>query len=163
MGARPSIIQPLFHPIIQSPLHSMPSEIFIVVSTSATVSTGHYLTSGIWQQRPKHWRGYYLKHCSLMTALMANNEHHLQVIVDKFSEAANKFGLKISLSKTEAFFQTAPVISPQQPCSPSDGTQPKNVESFKWMSSIQGSTISSDGTLDREITARIQKAIHAFR
>ena len=36
-------------------------------------------------------------------ALMAHNEHHLQVVVDKFSEAANKFGLTISLSKTEAF------------------------------------------------------------
>ena len=91
-------------------------------------------------------------------ALMAQNEHHLQVVVDKFSEAANKFGLRISLSKTEAFFQTAPATSPQQPCITIDGTQLKNVESFKYL----GSTISSDGTLDREITARIQKANYAF-
>ena len=91
-------------------------------------------------------------------ALMAHNEHHLQVVVDKFSEAANKFGLRISLSKTEAFFQTAPATSPQQPCITIDGTQLKNVESFKYL----GSTISSDRTLDREITARIQKANYAF-
>ena len=60
-------------------------------------------------------------------ALMAHSEHHLQVVVDKFSEAANKFGLTISLSKTEAFFQTAPETSPQQPCITIDGTQLKNV------------------------------------
>ena len=91
-------------------------------------------------------------------ALMTHNEHNLQAVVNKFSEAANKFGLTISLSKTEAFFQTAPATSPQQPCITIDGTQLKNVESFKYL----GSTISSDGTLDREITARIQKASHAF-
>ena len=91
-------------------------------------------------------------------ALMAYNEHHLQVVVDKCFEAASKFGLTISLSKTEAFFQTAPATSSQQPCITIDGTQLKNVESFKYL----GSTISSDGTLGREITARIQKASHAF-
>ena len=91
-------------------------------------------------------------------ALMTHNEHHLQAVVNKFSEAANKFGLTISLSKTEAFFQTASGTSPQQLCITIDGTQLKNVEPFKYL----GSTISSDGTLAREITARIQKASHAF-
>ena len=91
-------------------------------------------------------------------ALMAHNEHHLQVIVDKFSEATKKFGLTISLSKTEVLFQIAPVTSPQQPCINIDGTQLKNVESFKYL----GSTISSDWTLDMETSARIKKASHAF-
>ena len=91
-------------------------------------------------------------------ALMAHKEHHLQVIVDKFSEATKKFGLTISLSKTEVLFQIAPATSPQQPCINIDGTQLKNVESFKYL----WSTISSDGTLDMEISARIKKASHAF-
>ena len=41
-------------------------------------------------------------------ALMAHNVHHLQVIVDVFSEAAKHFGLTISLSKTEVLLQPAP-------------------------------------------------------
>ena len=89
---------------------------------------------------------------------MAHNVHHLQVIVDVFSEAAKHFGLTISLSKTEVLLQPAPATRPQQPCITIDGTQLKNVESFKHL----GSTISNDGTLDKEITTRIQKASQAF-
>ena len=44
-------------------------------------------------------------------ALMAHKENHLQVITDKFSEAAKLFGLTISLSKTEVLLQPAPASS----------------------------------------------------
>ena len=63
-------------------------------------------------------------------ALMAHKENHLQVITDKFSEAAKLFGLTISLSKTEVLLQPAPASSPQQPSITIDDTQLKNVESF---------------------------------
>lgn len=69
-----------------------------------------------------------------------------------------KFGLTISLSKTEVLLQPAPATLPQQPCITIDRTQLKNVESFKYL----GSTTTNDGTLDREITAMIQKASQAF-
>jgi hypothetical protein len=89
---------------------------------------------------------------------MAHQENHLQTIVDKFSEAAKLFGLTISLGKTEVLLQPAPNTTPPQPCITIDGTQLKNVDTFKYL----GSTISSDGTLDKEIAARIQKASQAL-
>ena len=55
-------------------------------------------------------------------ALMAHKENHLQVITDKFSEAAKLFGLTISLSKTEVLLQPAPASSPQQPSITIDDT-----------------------------------------
>jgi transcription termination factor 2 len=94
----------------------------------------------------------------LIWALMAHQENHLQTIVNKFSEAAKLFGLTISLGKTEVLLQPAPNTTPPQPCITIDGTQLKNVDMFKYL----GSTISSDGTLDKEIVARIQKASQAL-
>ena len=91
-------------------------------------------------------------------ALMAHQENHLQTIVDKFSEASKMFGLTISLGKTEVLLQPAPDSDPQPPCITINGTQLKNVDSFKYL----GSTISSDSTLDKEIAARIQKASYAL-
>ena len=44
-------------------------------------------------------------------ALMAHKENHLQVIVDRFADAARLFGLTISLGKTEALVQPAPNTS----------------------------------------------------
>ena len=40
-------------------------------------------------------------------ALMAHKPGDLQVMLSKFSEAANQFGLTISLGKTEVLFQPA--------------------------------------------------------
>lgn len=91
-------------------------------------------------------------------ALMAHNEHHSQVIIDKVFVAAKKFNLMIFLSKTVALIQPAPATLNEQPCITIDGTQLPNVESFKYL----GSTIFNDGTLDREITTKIQKASQAF-
>jgi hypothetical protein len=91
-------------------------------------------------------------------ALLAHQESHLQAIVDKFSVAAKLFGLTISLGKTEVLLQPAPYSDPQLPCITIDGTQLKNVDTFKYL----GSTISSDCTLDKEIAARIQKASQAL-
>ena len=68
------------------------------------------------------------------------------------------FGLTISLSKTEVLLQPAPASSPQQPSITIDDTQLKNVESFRYL----GSIISNDGSLDKEITTRIQKANQAL-
>ncbi|XP_068671353.1 uncharacterized protein [Montipora foliosa] len=87
-------------------------------------------------------------------ALMVHKENHLQVITDKFSEAAKLFGL----CKTEVLLQPAPASSPQQPSITIDDTQLKNVKSFRYL----GSIISNDGSLDKEITTRIQKANQAL-
>ena len=91
-------------------------------------------------------------------ALMAHHENHLQTIVDRFSMATKLFGLTISLSKTEVLLQPAPGRPIIEPCITIDGTQLANVNTFKYL----GSTISSDGSLDHEINARIQKASQAL-
>ena len=91
-------------------------------------------------------------------ALMAQREPDLQVIANKFSEASRLFGLTISLGKTEVLFQLAPTSVAQRPTISTDGTQLKTVDDFKCI----GSVISSDGSLDKEISARICKASQAL-
>ena len=87
--------------------------------------------------------------CALCTS-----EPDLQTIVNRFAEAARLFGLTISLNKTEVLHQPAPGSPAIPPTICIDGTQLKVVDQFKYL----GSTISSDGSLDKEITARISKA-----
>ncbi|XP_076054495.1 uncharacterized protein LOC143033187 [Oratosquilla oratoria] len=91
-------------------------------------------------------------------ALMAHKESELQLIVDKFAEGARLFGLTISLGKTEVLFQPAPTSTSQPPSISIEGTQLKNAKEFKYL----GSTISNDGSLDKEISARICKASQAL-
>ena len=82
---------------------------------------------------------------------MAHAEQDLQRMLDRFSEASKFFGLTISHGKTEVLHQPAPYYhpSPDKPLA--------NVEHFKYL----GSTISCDGSLDREIDNRISKATQA--
>lgn len=42
-------------------------------------------------------------------ALVANNAVEIQQIVDRFSSAADLFGLKINISKTELLYQPPPM------------------------------------------------------
>ena len=83
-------------------------------------------------------------------ALMAHTEPDLQ-FVNKFAEASRLFGLTISLGKTEVLLQRAPVSNALPPSITIDGTELKTVEDFKYL----GSAISCDGTIDKEISARI--------
>ena len=87
-------------------------------------------------------------------ALMAHRESDLQIIVNMFAEASRLFGLTISIGKTEVLFQPAPAAAAHQPTISIDGTQLKTVDDFKYL----GSVMSSDGSLDKEISARICKA-----
>ena len=87
-------------------------------------------------------------------ALMAHTESDLQTITERFSEAARLFGLTISISKTEALHQPAPGSTAASPTITIDGSELKTVDQFKYL----GSIISADGSLDREIAARISKA-----
>lgn len=76
---------------------------------------------------------------------------------DHSSEASKLFGLIVSLSKTEVLNQPAPNTSHSKPTIIIDGTQLVNVERFNYL----GSTLSQDGSLDREIEAQISKASQA--
>ncbi|KAK4309191.1 hypothetical protein Pmani_019155 [Petrolisthes manimaculis] len=92
-------------------------------------------------------------------ALMSHTEADLQLIVNKFAEASRLFGLTISLGKTEVFYQPSPASPEHHPPTILIGdTALKTFEHFKYL----GSVISSDGSLDREISARIGKASQAL-
>ena len=91
-------------------------------------------------------------------ALMAHKESDLQIIVNKFAEASHLFGLTISLGKTEVLFQPAPAAVAHRPTISTDGAQLKTVDDFKYL----GSVISSDGGLDKEISAGICKSSQAL-
>lgn len=96
------------------------------------------------------WEALFADDC----ALVAHTEPGLQLMLDRLSEASKLFGLTISLGKTEVLLQPAPNTNPPAPSISIDDTQLANVDQFKYL----GSTISSDGTQDREIDARISKA-----
>ena len=91
-------------------------------------------------------------------ALMAHRESDLQIIVSKFAKASLLFGLTISLGKTEVLFQPTPVAVAHRPTISNDGTQLKTVDDFKYL----GSVISSDGSLDKDISTRICKTSQAL-
>ena len=91
-------------------------------------------------------------------ALMVHRESDLQIIVHKSAEASCLFSLTISLGKTEVLFQPAPGSVAHRPTFSIDGTQLKMVDDFKYLSNV----ISSDGSLDKEISTRICKASQAL-
>ena len=127
MHARSSVIQPLLHTSYTSCHQRSGSGHLHRYRLDGSLFDLRRLTAKTKTQERLLLEALFADDC----ALMAHNEHHLQVIVDVFYEAAKHFGLTISLSKTEALLQPAPATRPQQPCITIDGTQLKNVESFK--------------------------------
>ena len=91
-------------------------------------------------------------------ALAACSLEALQHLCDRFAMAARRFGLTISIKKTEALFQPACGNEYIPPAILIEGEQLNAVENFKYL----GSIASNDATLDAEINARIGKATSAF-
>ena len=91
-------------------------------------------------------------------ALAAHSEEALQRLCDCFASAARRFGLIISIKKTEVLYQPARGNAYVPPVIFIEGKQLKAVELFKYL----GSTVSNDASADAEITARIAKATSAF-
>ena len=58
--------------------------------------------------------------------LMAHKESALQLLVNKFADAARFFGLTLSLGKTEVLFQPAPLSAARWPPISIEGTALKN-------------------------------------
>ena len=91
-------------------------------------------------------------------ALAACSQEALQRLCDCFAAAARRFGLTISIKKTEALYQPAPGNVYLPPAIEIEGTQLNAVKNFKYLGSIS----SNDASIDAEITARIAKATSAF-
>ena len=82
--------------------------------------------------------------CADDCALAAHSLEDAQTFTDCFARAAKRFPLTLSIKKTEVLRQLQPSTSP--------------VDKFCYL----GSIISSDGSLDGEISQRIAKASAAF-
>ena len=80
------------------------------------------------------------------------------VLCDCFAAAARRFGLTISIKKTEALYQPAPGNMYEAPAITIEGKLLNAVDNFKYL----GSIVSNDASFDAEITARIAKATAAF-
>ena len=91
-------------------------------------------------------------------ALAADSEEGLQRLCDSFASASRRFGLTISIKKTEVLYQPARGNAYVPPNISIEGTQLKAVELFKYL----GSIVSNDASADAEITARIAKATASF-
>ena len=91
-------------------------------------------------------------------ALVAHNHEDLQRITSCFSDAAQEFGLSISMKKTEVLYQPAPQAEYSSPVISIEGSELNAVKHFTYL----GSTISNDARLDKEIDHRLSKANCAF-
>ena len=91
-------------------------------------------------------------------ALASSNEEGLQNLCDAFAAAARKFGLKISIDKTEAMYQAPLGTTYEAPKISVEGEPLKAVETFKYL----GSIVSNNNSMDAEIDARLVKANSAY-
>ena len=90
-------------------------------------------------------------------ALVAHFAEEMQNIVDAFSNASKKFGLKINIKKTEVLYQPNATIIREEDIMV-DGNKLNSVLKFTYI----GSTISSNGRIDDEIQRRMAKASASF-
>ena len=91
-------------------------------------------------------------------ALAAHSESELQCLATCFSTAAKAFGLTVSIQKSVVMHQPAPATCGTEPSISIDDATLKNVENFTYL----GSCLSSDASLDKEITIRLSKASNSF-
>lgn len=92
-------------------------------------------------------------------ALTSHSQRDMQLIMDRFALATDRFGLTISLSKTVLMHQPARIAQQPQPTSVTVyNTVLTSVERFCYL----GSTLHINCTADQEVTARLAKAGAAF-
>ena len=86
------------------------------------------------------------------SALLAHPAEEMQKIVDAFSDASKKFGLKINIKKTEVLYQPNSTRTREEDIMV-DGNKLNFVLEFTYL----GSSISSDRRIDAEIQRRLAK------
>lgn len=91
-------------------------------------------------------------------ALMAYTQSDAQSIVNDFSRAASRYGLTISIKKTEVLFQPRPGAPPHDSVIMIGDEQLKAVDKFCYL----GGVLSQNARIDDEVTARIGKASAAY-
>ena len=91
-------------------------------------------------------------------ALLAHIVDDIQSITNAFARSARRFGLTISLKKTEVIYQPKPGADYTAPTITIDNNPLKVTDKFTYL----GSTISQNALIDDEISARIGKASGSF-
>lgn len=94
------------------------------------------------------------------SALVSNNHAEMQHIVDRFTQAADMFGLRINVTKTELLYQPPPSavgLNLHEIIQVHDEPL-KSAESFTYL----GSTVSTTNSPDIEVERRIQSATKAY-
>ena len=92
------------------------------------------------------------------SVLVAHSAEEMQKIVDAFSNASKKFGLKINIKKTEVLYQPNSTRTREEDIMVDELNKLNSVLEFTYL----GSTISSDGCIDDEIQRRMAKASASF-
>ena len=77
------------------------------------------------------------------SALVAHSAEEMQKMVDAFSDASKKFGLKINIKKTDMLYQPNSTRTREEIIMV-DGNKLNSVLEFTYL----GNTVSSDGCLD---------------
>ena len=91
-------------------------------------------------------------------ALLAHTLEDIQYITDRFSIASKRFGLTISIAKTEVLYQPAPGRDHYDPIVIIDNARLKSVKKFCYL----GNVLSSNGQINDEIAQRLAKANSTF-
>ena len=91
------------------------------------------------------------------SALVAHSAEEMQKIVNAFSDASKKFGLKINIKKTEVLYQLNSTRTREEDIVV-DGNKMNSVLEFTNLEN----TISSNGYIDDEIQRRMAKASASF-
>jgi hypothetical protein len=90
--------------------------------------------------------------------LFTHTVEDMQTLINCFAESSKRFGLTISIKKTQVLYLPPPHVSSAKPAISIGNDILEVVESFTYL----GSTISADCSIDAEITNRISKASAAF-
>ena len=93
------------------------------------------------------------------SALVAHSAEEMQKIVDVFSDASKKFGLKINIKKTEVLYQPNSTRTREEDIMV-DGNMLNSVLEFTYLGRTR--PISSNGCTDDEIQNRVAKASASF-
>ena len=91
------------------------------------------------------------------SALVVHSAEEMQKIVDAFSDASKKFGLKINIKKTEVLYQPNSTRTREE-----DIMVDRNKLNYVLGFTYLGSTISNNGCIDDEIKRRMAKASASF-
>ena len=87
--------------------------------------------------------------------LIDHSAEEIQRIIDAFSNASSKFGLKINIKNTEVMFQPKSTMAMEEDINV-DETTINPVEEFSYL----GSIIASHGHIEAELQKRMSKPVY---